>query len=201
MTLALAVIGTALGLLNTGVMLWQWNRSGPTVNVELLAGWQVSGNGIASFPASSFSENHAPSDAVQAVVVVQVTDSGRSAIDVREWWVNVGSAKLGMVARADPEAMKALVQLDPMALASNLDAYLLNEHNEPCPYRLNSHATKSWVMPMERIAEIVTATVGQAPALSASVALGDGRTKRSKEQVEPDAFHIQPGTEGADPHR
>jgi hypothetical protein len=187
MTLALAILGATLGVLNTSMAIWQWKRSGPRVTVTLRAGWQVAGNGIASYTADSFDQQPRPQTAIQAVVIVHVTNSGRSPVDVSEWWINVGTGQLGMTSRIDPAVVK---MLDPMWVTSNLDDILLLEHNEPCPFRLDSHASKSWVLSMASVADALGALNAQTPLVSATVQLGNGKVASAKQRVTPTQLGI-----------
>lgn len=181
-TLALAVFGAALGVVNTSLLFWQWRHSGPDVSVSLHAGWQLSGNGIVSFPARQFGSAIEPSDAIQAVAVVNVTNRGRSAIDILEWWITIGAAHLGIVSRIAPETVRMATEGGLREVLPPLDDMLLYEYNEPCKFRLESHSSQRWVLRLQQVADVVSAMEGT-PAIGASVRLGTGVTAVSKESV------------------
>lgn len=177
-------MGAVLGVINTIAMLWQWRRSGPDVVVSLQAGWQLAGNGIVAYPARDFATAIEPPESVQAVVIVNVTNRGRSPIDVLEWWVSVGGGQIGMVSRIPPETVKMATDLGDASALPPLDDMLLYEHNEPCRFRLESHSSQRWVLGMQRVADVAAAMSG-APLIAASVRLGDGKVRKSKESIRP----------------
>lgn len=190
MTLALAIIGTFLGVASTAVLLWQWRQSGPVVAVSLRAGWCLPGGGIASYEAETFTANPRP-EGGRPVVIVRVTNRGRSAVDITEWWVTIGPTQLGMLARFDPKLMERFAAELLREQALNLDDVLLQEHNEPCPYRLDSHSSKSWVLAMDSVTGVVNALVDDEDAtISAVVHLGSGRSTKAKERVAPSVLGI-----------
>jgi hypothetical protein len=194
-TLALAIVGALLGIFNTALAWWQWQHSGPRVKVALRGGWYMPGGGIASYGAADYQANPRPNGA-RAVALVAVTNRGRSAVDVTEWWITVGSAYVGMLARLDPNLMSNLgpelfAKVAP-TLMEDLDGVLMREHNEPCPYRLESHASKAWVLPMEKVTEIVDAIRhGGDCTISAVVHLGNGQIVKAKERVAPESFVVR----------
>lgn len=183
-TLALAIVGALFGVINTTAMFWQWRKSGPDVVVSLQAGWQLAGNGIAFFPVRQFVTAIEPPEAIQAVVIVNVTNRGRSAIDVLEWWISVGDAQIGMVSRIPSETVKMATDFGHVDSLPPLDDMLLYEHNEPCKFRLDSHSSQRWVLGMQRVADVVAAIEGT-PLVGASVRLGNGETAKSKESARP----------------
>lgn len=188
MTLALAIIGTVLGVVNAAMAWWQWRRSGPAIGVSLRAGWYLPGGGIASYEVESFKANPRP-DGGQPVVIVRVINRGRSAVDINEWWVTIGPTQLGMLARMDPKLIEGL--RSGLLGELDIDALLLQEHNEPCPFRLDSHSSKAWVLRMESVAEVVSALHDdQDTTVSAIVHLGSGRSMRARERVQPEVLGI-----------
>ncbi len=138
MTLAPAITGAALSVFNTAMHWWQWRHSGPRIRASLRAGWYLPSGEILSFEVESFHANPCP-DGGRPVVLVEVTNLGRSAADINEWWVTIGPVQVTMPG-VDPQR----IDVDELALLA---------FNKPLPFRLDSHASKAWVMEMKHAEE------------------------------------------------
>jgi hypothetical protein len=180
-----AFVGTLLGIVNIAITIWQWRRSGPTVRAELCAGWQTAGGGVLVFPVAGFDATMPPEDQARAVVGVAVTNRGRSAVDVTAWWINVGAAQIGMVARIDAATIEETRSLG-LALRDLIEPgdFMVHQLNEHCPFRLDGHARRNWLLSMREVASAAHALTDKTDIrVSATVHLGNGKTIHTKEKV------------------
>lgn len=183
---ALAALSAIVGLFGVGAVVFQWRRSGPVVRVELRGGWLVPGGGVCLFDVQAMHLERPPEPHSTPVLAVQATNVGRSAVDVMSWWVMVGSLRLGMNSPVDEDILQTLgTHLDPSFISDVLEKNVLNSHNAPCPYRLEPHSQRQWLVNTADVARAVRMVDPADAYLCAEVNLGNGRTATAKQQADP----------------
>ncbi len=129
MTLAIALLGLALSVVNIAWQVRQHALSGARVEVELL--WGVMGPGrVASAPVQGSLESFRHVGGDTPVFVVRGANSGRSPVDITDFSVQMEGGGGISLAGAD--------------------------HNPSLPHRLEPGSSVSFVVPLDMVESLIT---------------------------------------------
>jgi hypothetical protein len=185
-TLAVALFGAVLAVLNTVWSFVQWNRSGPVVRVALKGAFFVPGGGVLVYDAEGFAEPD-PVDGARRLLAAEVTNSGRAAVDVSQVWLELGPMHMTPASRIDESSFKAMVDA---GLADRMlhmvDDMLIGMQNEPLKFRLEAGSTQTWLVAADQVEGPISALPAETDRSSrVRVGLGNGTTVTSKNPAQP----------------
>lgn len=181
-TFVLAVLGVVLSALALGWQAATFVLTGGRVRVELLVGAVRDNHGMVTMSARNPQPDWAASLVEQGyrhpVVAVRVRNVGRLAVSVERWSIVTLLRKPQVVG---PFA-QAVVQLSKREEGPEVVYPGLSLVGPDLPHRLEAGASVIWAAPFGEVNDLIAVTKN-VYSVAGKVALGDGRSSRSKDMI------------------
>lgn len=183
-TLVLAVVGLALSMLSLGWQAATFVLSGGRANVELLLGAVRSGGGgfvtmSVQNPAREWAVSLKDQGYTHPVVAVRVRNVGRLPLTVERWSI------VALLRKREVDGQLAVAVLNLLTKRQEGPAMVYpgpSVVGPPFPHRLEAGASEIWAADLADAEALLSGTKGVF-SVAAKVALGDGRSYRSKHMI------------------